>query len=75
MGGANSQSLYPSTLSLKDWPCKTDAAINKKRNEDTQVTAEPEQVNEGDTKANEGETTLTMVPLNNNNDNDNQEKQ
>jgi len=67
--------VYPSMLPLKDWPCKTDAAINKKKSEDTQAMAEPAQANEGATKANEGEVTLPMVPLNNNKDNDSQEKQ
>ena len=66
---------YPSTSPLKDWPCKTDAAINEKRSEDTQAMAEPEQANKGDTKVNDGEATLPMVPLNNNTDNDGQEKQ
>ena len=66
---------YPSMLPLKDWPCETNAAINTEKSEDTQATAEPVQANEGATKANEGEVTLPMVPLNNNKDNDSQEKQ
>ena len=65
--------VYLSMSPMKDWPSESDAPISSNKNEDMQAAAEPEQINEGDSVANDKESTTTAATSNK--DNNSQDQQ